>query len=1171
MQVDGYGVWRDLSVEKLSSNMTVFYGRNEAGKTTLLDFIRTVLYGFSEQRRDRYLPPVHGGDPVGRLSIRAAAGKYLLHRTGNILEGINEPGNLFISTGDGQKQGPHILDGLLSGVDEAIFNNVFAVGLRELQELATLDKTDAADQIYKLTSGLDRVSLVDVMRELDSTRTNILGEPGGDSEIAQLIERHDQLRREIDDASGLSRRFSQLAEQGVRLDREVIAIEEETDELQAKAKLIEAAIIVRGPWSQRETIERQLAALPEIPSLPRDAIERLDRINTRLTERQAKVDQLAAQRTAIKRQADLLPINDRLQRSACRIDAMCEHAPWIESLESQISRLRSEAEGLETELEDDQQRLGLVEHSADLSKLSSQVLAMLKTPARSIRSENERLAQAKNEEKTARRDAEELDLEIESALSEFGNHDLQEALAEKGDLIAKLRRRIHLEERIERMARNRDELEEESQQLLEEQVLPFWQLAGLGVPFILGVAMLMGGVLCAMYYSQNMGFGLGVLGAAGIALTLAIKSMFERNAARDLDDCNRQLDLVERQLRAAKEERENIDGELPLGSGQLDRRLEEAELELTSMEDLLPIENRRAAAWKRVESAGERAKLAEAGVVDGKQAWRSALKRAGLPEQLTPSHISQLSRGRNEIAHKQVRSESRREEWEERRRELHALSERINNLLREVGLESESTAPRERLKVLQDAIFEQRQFVEQRESLKSQFRSVKRDQARFMSQLKRLREIRDAMFADARARDEDEYRRFVNLRDRHEQLTREHEELTQRIDGLLGIKYNEADVESAFDGNTSTSLERQLEELEAAIKTAETRQAAIYETRGATQQEMRSLGTNNSLAEAQFDLGCIQEQLNDAIERWQVMAASSLVLESIRDVYESQRQPETLGAASKYLNQLTDGKYQRIWTPLGDNVLRVDNKDGESLSLESLSCGTREAVFVSIRLALAAAYSKRGAVLPLVLDDVLVNFDSERSTLAAKVLASFAEEGHQVLMFTCHEHIMEIFSGVGVEVRELPRHNDSSPTSTRNSRRKITVVEPEPEPIIEPELPIIVEPDPVIVQALPEPEPEPIEEPEPEIEMEAGDPEPEEEPVLGDPEPDDEPMLGDPEPDEALEPEPILEVEVEEEEEEWVEEEPEPEAAPVMSSLLEMWWEDDDAADDESHRRDAPR
>ncbi len=66
----GGRIWRldGLRLDPLGEQLTVFYGPNEAGKTTLLQFIRSVLYGFSAERR-RYLPPVHGGQPGGSLWV----------------------------------------------------------------------------------------------------------------------------------------------------------------------------------------------------------------------------------------------------------------------------------------------------------------------------------------------------------------------------------------------------------------------------------------------------------------------------------------------------------------------------------------------------------------------------------------------------------------------------------------------------------------------------------------------------------------------------------------------------------------------------------------------------------------------------------------------------------------------------------------------------------------------------------------------------------------------------------------------------------------------------------------------------------------------------------------------------------------------------------------------
>jgi hypothetical protein len=159
-----------------------------------------------------------------------------------------------------------------------------------------------------------------------------------------------------------------------------------------------------------------------------------------------------------------------------------------------------------------------------------------------------------------------------------------------------------------------------------------------------------------------------------------------------------------------------------------------------------------------------------------------------------------------------------------------------------------------------------------------------------------------------------------------------------------------------------------------------------------------------------------------------VLATTCRILDLIRTTYERERQPETLQEASGYLHRLTQGRYRRVWTPLGENVLRVDDAEGHCLPVEMLSRGTREQLFLSVRMALAASYARRGAALPLVLDDVLVNFDADRAAAAAAVLRDFAAAGHQLVVFTCHEHISNIFTSLSVPVSRLPSTSQAGRT-----------------------------------------------------------------------------------------------------------------------------------------------
>jgi hypothetical protein len=246
-------------------------------------------------------------------------------------------------------------------------------------------------------------------------------------------------------------------------------------------------------------------------------------------------------------------------------------------------------------------------------------------------------------------------------------------------------------------------------------------------------------------------------------------------------------------------------------------------------------------------------------------------------------------------------------------------------------------------------------------------------------------------------------------------------EITAAISGHCPQEAVQQQLEDAAEGG----LEERREELAGRLAAAEKELQSQFERRGQLAQQMKTLADDRHLATKYLELATLEKRLQDALQRWQVLAVTCRVLDDIRTTYEHDRQPETLREASGYLDRLTQGRYLRVWTPLGENVLRVDDAEGHSMPVESLSRGTREQLFLSLRLALAAFYARRGAPLPLVLDDVLVNFDSERAKAAAAVLRDFAAAGHQLLVFTCHEHIEQLFRSLKVPVSQLPDHAEA--------------------------------------------------------------------------------------------------------------------------------------------------
>ena len=239
------------------------------------------------------------------------------------------------------------------------------------------------------------------------------------------------------------------------------------------------------------------------------------------------------------------------------------------------------------------------------------------------------------------------------------------------------------------------------------------------------------------------------------------------------------------------------------------------------------------------------------------------------------------------------------------------------------------------------------------------------------------------------------------------------------------------------------------------LKAAEAQLRERFEQRGRLGEQIKVLAHDRQPAEKQLALGMVEQRIQESIRTWQIRALTSQVLESIRKTYEKERQPETLQEASGYLERMTEGRYRRIWTPLDEKVLLVHDAAGRPLAIEVLSQGTREQLFLALRLALVSSYARRGAVLPMILDDVLVNFDTQPARAAAEVLCDFAAADHQLLVFTCHEHILQLFKLLDAEVTELPPSGEE-PARLAVHKPSPAARRPKQKVRLEPELPVSV-------------------------------------------------------------------------------------------------------------------
>jgi hypothetical protein len=119
-------------------------------------------------------------------------------------------------------------------------------------------------------------------------------------------------------------------------------------------------------------------------------------------------------------------------------------------------------------------------------------------------------------------------------------------------------------------------------------------------------------------------------------------------------------------------------------------------------------------------------------------------------------------------------------------------------------------------------------------------------------------------------------------------------------------------------------------------------------------------------------------------------------------------------------------------------ILVGSRLDGTTVSVEGMSEGTRDQLYLALRLAALERYLEEHEPMPLILDDLLITFDNERTKAILPQLAILAERT-QVFLFTHHEHLVELCRQTLGEERfqlhrlevtaQLPKNGHSLPVS----------------------------------------------------------------------------------------------------------------------------------------------
>jgi uncharacterized protein YhaN len=173
---------------------------------------------------------------------------------------------------------------------------------------------------------------------------------------------------------------------------------------------------------------------------------------------------------------------------------------------------------------------------------------------------------------------------------------------------------------------------------------------------------------------------------------------------------------------------------------------------------------------------------------------------------------------------------------------------------------------------------------------------------------------------------------------------------------------------------------------------------------------------SDSAAEARQQAELIVSSLEKHVTEYAALHLARFALERAKERYRARRQDSLLSRAGEFFKTLTDQAFAGldIDNDEGVDVLTAVRAAGHSnprVSVAGLSDGTRDQLFLALRLAGIDRHLQDREPVPLIIDDILVNFDDARARATLQCLAEFATKT-QVLLFTHHQHVVDLAKAV---------------------------------------------------------------------------------------------------------------------------------------------------------------
>jgi len=475
---------------------------------------------------------------------------------------------------------------------------------------------------------------------------------------------------------------------------------------------------------------------------------------------------------------------------------------------------------------------------------------------------------------------------------------------------------------------------------------------------------------------------------------------------------------------------------VPPGAGSLALLIEQADAAIQAAREAA--EERKTAS--RAIAQGERDKprrqeavrTAELGLGEWERDWAAALTPLGMTATTSIAAGRETLRLLREYREEVSNAASLRGRVEGVKTDIDTYAGRVTKLLEEVSPELVRLDADRALSELKPKLDEARKESRLREELVSQMDAAESQVADGEQALRDARDALSRLRQQAELGDEVDLTVEAQRAAAHGGLAESVRVLEEDLVERSGMALKDLLAALGDSPTREGELMSRLAEVQAEIEDVEQRLEDVNRKVGDARTTLSSLDHQGKAAELEQESELEFAALAEHVSEYARVALAAEVLRRVVADYGQRNQGPIVEFASRNFSTLTDGAFEGLLTDLdGDKqVLLAKRLNGEFLHTAELSEGTVDQLYLALRLAGIEHHLARAAASPpIILDDILVNFDNDRAAAALRLFAELGSRA-QVLLFTHHRHVIDLAQKVlpaeQIHVAELSARDHSA-------------------------------------------------------------------------------------------------------------------------------------------------